>query len=454
MEKLNICLLNDSFPPCIDGVANAVANYGQIISAGLGKAAVVTPYYPDADDGAFPFPVIRYPSLDVTKLVGYRAGLPFDAETMERMEEQGFDLIHSHCPIISTVLARTLRDRIDKPLVMTYHTKFDVDIANAVRGKLLRDEAAKFLVQNIAACDEVWCVSRGAGENLRSLGYEGEYVVMPNGVDLPRGRVDQALIDKATAGLDLPAGVPVFLFVGRMMWYKGLRISLDALAALMAQGRDFRMVFVGGGGDLDEVKAYASSLGLDGKVFFVGPVHDRDLIRAWYCRADMFLFPSTFDTNGLVVREAAACGLGSVLIKGSCAAEDVTDGQNGLLIEENAASMAAMLSRLMDAPGIMAQVGENAQRELYMSWGEAVARAYERYGVVVENYRSHKPKHDTVTDGLVHGMAAALDGINRGRELLGQAEDELIGGYGELKALIEGEKRKIMAWVEDLTGRN
>ena len=246
----------------------------------------------------------------------------------------------------------------------------------------------------------------------------------------------------------------MFLFVGRMMWYKGLRISLDALAALMAQGRDFRMVFVGGGGDLDEVKEYASSLGLDGRVFFVGPVHDRDLIRAWYCRADMFLFPSTFDTNGLVVREAAACGLGSVLIKGSCAAEDVTDGQNGLLIEENAQSMAAMLSRLMNAPGTMARVGENAQKELYMSWGEAVARAYERYGVVVENYRSHKPKHDTVTDGLVHGMAAALDGINRGRELLGQAEDELVSGYGELKALIEGEKRKIMAWVEDLTGRN
>ena len=198
MDKLNVCLLNDSFPPAIDGVANAVTNYARIISGQLGRAAVVTPYYPEADDSVFDFPVLRYPSLDVSKAVGYRAGIPFDPEVLAAMEEQGFDIIHSHCPISSTVLARELRARIDAPVVMTYHTKFDIDIANAVKGELLREEAARFLVNNIASCDEVWTVSRGAGENLRKLGYEGDYVVMPNGVDLPRGRVDESLIAKAT----------------------------------------------------------------------------------------------------------------------------------------------------------------------------------------------------------------------------------------------------------------
>ena len=74
-------------------------------------------------------------------------------------------------------------------------------------------------------------------------------------------------------------------------------------------------------------------------------MHDREIVRAWYTRADLLLFPSTFDTNGLVVREAAACGLGSLLVRGSCAAEGITDGRNGILIEENAASLAAVLGR-------------------------------------------------------------------------------------------------------------
>ena len=436
MENYNVCLINDSFPPAIDGVANAVTNYGRIIADGLGRPTVVTPYYPEADDSVYPFPVVRYPSVDVTKLVGYRAGMPFSAEMMKTLEEADFDIIHSHCPITSTMVARSLRDRIDVPVVFTYHTKFDIDIANAVRSRLLQEGAAKLLVQNIAACDEVWTVSDGAGDNLRKLGYQGEYRVMPNGVDFPRGRVDEALIREVTGDFDLPAGLPVFLFVGRMMWYKGIRILLDALKELDSAGQDFRMVFVGGGADKEEIVAYAASLGLTGKVLFSEPIRDRERIRAWYCRADLFLFPSTFDTNGLVVREAAACALGSVLVAGSCAAEDVQDGVSGFLIEENAASLASRLTEILAAPESMRRVGEGAQREIYISWESAVKNAYERYGAVIENYRMGRcPKHEGFSDDFFHGMAELMAVLNRSREVQQQ-----IRTGAHLRALSERRK--------------
>ena len=385
-----------------------------------------------ADDSVFDFPVLRYPSIDMTKLVGYRAGLPFSAELMDSLEKRSFDIIHSHCPITSTLLARALRDRIHVPLVFTYHTKFDIDIANAVKSRVLQEEAARILARNISACDEVWTVSRGAGENLHKLGYEGDYIIMPNGVDFPRGRVDDALIRQVTGDYDLPEGLPLFLFVGRMMWYKGIRIILDALKKLSESGRDFRMVFVGGGNDKDEIVAYCESLGLSDRVFFVAPIHDRSAIRAWYCRADLFLFPSTFDTNGLVVREAAACGLASVLVAGSCAAEDVTDGVNGFLIEENADSMAAMLEKLGGDAGRMHTVGENALRDLYMSWEEAVRRAYERYAVVIDNYRSGRcrPK-EQLSDEFIHAVAKNMDASNRNRQRLTELKDEVKSGISE-----------------------
>ena len=204
MEKLNVCLINDSFPPAIDGVANAVTNSASIIAREYGSPTVVTPWYPDADESVYDFPVVRYPSVDMTKLVGYRAGMPFSPEITARLEQAKFDIIHSHCPITSTMLARSVRARLDVPLVFTYHTKFDIDIANAIRSKRLQAEAAKLLVENISACDEVWTVSNGAGENLRKLGYAGEYRVMPNGVDFPQGRVPEALVSEVTAGFDLP----------------------------------------------------------------------------------------------------------------------------------------------------------------------------------------------------------------------------------------------------------
>ncbi len=432
MEKLNVCLINDSFPPAIDGVANAVTNYAEIIARSYGNPTVVTPYYPDADDTVYDFPVIRYPSVDMTKLVGYRAGMPFSPEIAAKLEKAGFDIIHSHCPITSTMLARSVRERLDVPVVFTYHTKFDIDIANAIRSKLLQEEAAKILVENISACDEIWTVSNGAGENLKKLGYRGEYIVMPNGLDFPRGRVDDALIREVTEGYDLPEGIPVFLFVGRMMWYKGVRISLDALKMLKDEGREFRMVFVGGGTDKEEIVAYSRSLGLDGCVFFSDPIRDRNRIRAWYCRADLFLFPSTFDTNGLVVREAAACALGSVLVAGSCAAEDVRDGTDGFLIEENAESMAACLRTLCENPEKMKEVGKNAQQDIYISWDDAVKGAVERYGTVIENYRAGLyPKHETPRDEMLRGIGTLMNligtGESRRQEIMNYLTDVLEG---------------------------
>ena len=76
MEKRKVCLLNDAFPPVIDGVANAVINYAENIERNYGHAIVATPDMPGADDSSFPFPVLRYPSIDTRRLVGYVAGLP------------------------------------------------------------------------------------------------------------------------------------------------------------------------------------------------------------------------------------------------------------------------------------------------------------------------------------------------------------------------------------------
>ncbi|MBQ9272966.1 MAG: glycosyltransferase [Mogibacterium sp.] len=387
-KKMTVCLLNDSFPPTIDGVATVVFNYARNIEKYHGHSLVVTPSVPGTDDSGLEFPVIRYPSIDTRKLVGYVAGYPFSPEAAHAVEAEHAALLHTHCPIMSCILARQLAEANRLPLVLTWHTKYDIDIAKAIKSKVLQEGALQALLRNVNACDEIWTVSRGAGENLRSIGYEGDYIVMPNGVDLPHERVSGELIAEATEGFDLPSDVPCFLFAGRMMWYKGLRIILDALKKLADNGIDFRMVFAGGGCDMDEITAYADELKLGSKVFFAGPVYERDLMRAWYSRADLFLFPSTFDTNGLVVREAAASDTASVIVADSCASEGITDGRNGFLIEENADSLADKLRSLCADPGMVKKAGEAAGRELYVSWEDAVAAAYDRYGAVIDNYKS------------------------------------------------------------------
>ncbi len=410
MAEKEICILNDSFPPIIDGVANVVENYAKVLTQHDIPVSVVTPDVPGADDSSFDFPVFRYQSLDLRKQIGYTVGNPFSVPVYYELEKRDIGLLHSHCPMASNILARSLRESLDVPMIMTYHTKYDIDIANAIKGKLLQRAAIEAVVDNVSACDELWVVSRGAGENIRSLGYQGDYIVMENGVDLPKKRADEKTVAEVTAGYDLPAEVPMFLFVGRMMWYKGIRLILDALAALKSHDINFRMVFIGGGADEKEIKTAAADLNLSDRVFFTGPVRERDKLNAWYSRADLFLFPSTFDTNGLVVREAAASSLGTVLIKDSAAAEGVTNRKNGLLVEENAASLAVCLASVMNNRDFMRQLGQNAADDLYLSWDDAVMRAEERYLIVMDNYACGRyPRRTAAAESLMAFRNNLLD---------------------------------------------
>ena len=419
-----VCLLNDSFPPVVDGVANAVVNYATVIEEELGHSFVLTPEVKDADDSAFSFPVCRYPSLDTTKRFGYVTGLPLTPELWRQIREEKPALVHSHCPAVSQFHARELRERLDVPVVFTYHTKFDVEIQRMVRGKLLQESVKRALVESISALDEVWVVSEGAGENLKSLGFDGRYRVMRNGCDMEKGRLSEEVIRRHTEGYGLPAGVPVFLFVGRMTKYKGQMFTLDALKLLSAKGIDFRMVFVGGGPDLEKIRNHAETLGLSGKVIFTGPVQDREAIRAFYGRADLFLFPSSFDTNGLVVTEAAGSGTASVLLRGTPAAETITDGRNGFLIDENAESMATVLSELCMHPERMREAGLNAQEEVYCSWKDAVRTAWDRYQDVIEDYRSGRyPKHEDIIARALDAHGTFMDGMVKLTDFVRRVKD-------------------------------
>ncbi|NLW74293.1 MAG: glycosyltransferase family 4 protein [Clostridiales bacterium] len=438
---MKVCLANDSFPPLLDGVSNTVVNYAAIIEQKYGSAIVATPRYPGVKDN-YPFEVVRYASFNTTKMVGYRAGYPFSHNAMRRLEAFGPDIIHSHCPMASNFLCRELRSITGVPLVFTYHTKFDTDIKRAIKLKFIHEPAIREVVRSIEAADEVWVVNRGAGENLRSLGYSGDYIVMPNGVDIDKSPADPEIIDRINRKHRIPEGVPVFLFVGRVIWYKGLRIILDGLRGLKDMGQNFRMIIVGKGDDLEDVKNYTKDKGIFEDCIFTGAIYDRAELKAYYSRADLFLLPSVFDNNPLVVKEAAACRTPSVLIRGSSAAEGVVDGYNGVLISESAGDMTRALAALCADREKIRQLGERAAEDLYISWEDSVAHAVARYQQVLENHKAGKIQHPRVKyDRMIDMIGSTYKALVRARlvsEGVAEQFKEVPGEFG--------------AWVRKLYG--
>jgi hypothetical protein len=117
------------------------------------------------------------------------------------------------------------------------------------------------------------------------------------------------------------------------------------------------------------------------------------------------------------VREAAACGLPAVLVRGSCAAEGVIDGETGLLIDENAESLSAVIGEACAHPEALRRIGKSAAARLYISWEDAIARAAVRYEYLIEKYQGCIPERPALKfDGMYTALGGLIGGMSKVRE--------------------------------------
>ena len=125
----------------------------------------------------------------------------------------------------------------------------------------------------------------------------------------------------------------------------------------------------------------AKELELSDNAVFTGHIADRDSLKGLYARADLFVFPSLYDNAPMVVREAAAAGTPSLLIRGSCAAEGVTDGVNGFLCENTPENIAKGMERaLLTAK----EVGSRARQTIPVPWSGIAKTVAARYAALIE----------------------------------------------------------------------
>lgn len=379
-RKMNVGIFVDSFYPVIDGVSQVVNNYCTYLNKYDDvNVTLVTPRYPNGDYGKYEYKVYPYMSFGSNAKVSYRVGWPFVPKIIKDVTAMDFDIIHIHCPLCSSELARLVNKKGKAKVVLTYHTKLDVDFEARLKFPPMKKIAYAFLKANVNSADEVWIVSEGSESAIRRVGYNGACRVMENGVDFKKGAVENEKCTALKRKYNIPEGVPVFSFIGRMQWYKNIKLIIDSLDVLNKSGVDFRMLFVGDGFDLNEMKEYSRKLGLDKKVIFTGSVSDRDELRVFYSVTDLFLFLSTFDTAAIVVKEAAACSCPSLFADGSDSAYGVKDGVNGWFTEENPEKMAEKIKSIISDREKLASVGAKASETLYVPWSVSVYNAYRRY---------------------------------------------------------------------------
>ncbi len=376
---------NDSYKPIMDGVGVCAENYARWLHRDHGGCVMVAPRVPGYTD-AEEYPVLRYPSLPLPKIKPYRIGVPALGFCFKRaLRRLSLDLVHAHSPFVAGKRALKVARRRGIPLVATFHTKYREDFLMVVKSPRVADALTRQVVRFYSQAREVWAPNRQTATTLNDYGYDGDVVVMPNGTDLdiPTPSEFQRYKER---GADLVAdgSTPLLLFVGQHRWEKNVGLIIDSAALLTRRGVSFRLAFVGTGYAEGAMKRRVREARLEDRTLFAGLVLDREILKAYYARATLFLFPSVYDNAPLVMREAAAFSCPSVLARGSSAAEQFTDRGNVFLTDNDPEAMATLLEQLLASPDIVSSVGREAQRTIHLPWRRVVEDAAERYDAILQ----------------------------------------------------------------------
>ncbi|MGO9603880.1 MAG: glycosyltransferase family 4 protein [Candidatus Binataceae bacterium] len=210
------------------------------------------------------------------------------------------------------------------------------------------------------AVDGVAAISHGVANALADAGVARERVtIIPSGVDCTHFRPPSA--DEraaARAALHIPPETISVGTVGALTERKGHRYLLEAIAR-METGTAVVCRVAGDGALREELEREAESLGIGGRVRFMGRIEDS---RAMLWALDIFVFPSLWEGLGVAAIEASACGLAIVASDAGGIGEVVINGKSGILVPPaNPAALAEAIAQLAGSPGERSRMGDGAR---------------------------------------------------------------------------------------------
>lgn len=355
---MRVGLFTNNYLPFRGGVTTAVETLRLGLEALGHRAWVFAPaaQHPHPDP---PF-VFRYPSIPAPTYPGFSLPLPVSRRLGRVARALDLDVVHVHHPFLLGVTGRRLARAQRRPLVFTYHTRYE-KYAHYVPlpPRLVRSLAVRLSCRFADSADLVVAPSDHVADTLRCRGVRAPVAVIPTGVDL--GLFSPGSRERARRRLGLPGDGLICLYTGRLDREKSLERVLDAFESVAAAVSGATLHLVGKGSHGAALEARAAGGGAGRRVVFHGGL-SREALPDYYRAADLFLFASETETQGLVLAEAHACGLPAVAVRASGVDEVVTDGETGFLTKSDTGEMAdAAIGLLLDVERRMA-MGQAARR--------------------------------------------------------------------------------------------
>ena len=363
-------MLSESYLPRISGVVHSLTAFVGALRERGHRVFVVAPAYPgyaDTEPDIIRLPSVRLPHEPDFPLANFLA--PASWRILQALD---VDVVHTHSPFLMGRAGARVARRRKIPLVFTHHTLYDeyLHYVPWIGPGLTRPVVRTYVRGYTNRCDLVIAPSSVVASHLRAQGVRSRIEILPTGV------IDTAVITSLDPSWVRPAfGIPpdrtLLVTASRLGKEKSIDLLLEMFVKV-ALRKDAFLLIVGSGSEEASLKEHAQRLGIAGRTIFAGrQPHTRTL--ECLLAADIFVFASQTETQGLAVIEAMAVGRPVVAVAAGGVTDAVRGEDTGVLSPASSDALADRVVALIDDPPRRARLAARARESVRQFSLEAAA---------------------------------------------------------------------------------
>jgi glycosyltransferase involved in cell wall biosynthesis len=365
---LKILFISDVYFPRINGVSTSIRTFvKQMQDMGHVVHLIAPEYGVQTEDEAW---IKRIPARSIyfdpeDKLMKY--GVALDGLMSLRNEE--YDIVHIHTPFVAHYLGLKLAHLLDVPSVETYHTFFEDYLHHYLPfiPKGIAKGIARFISRSQCnAVDAIVAPSQPMLDVLRQYGVKSKAEVVPTGLQAHSFAKADGAAFRANYGI--AADRPMGLFVGRVAFEKNIGFLLRMWVDLIKKQPNALLVVAGEGPAENSLHALSKELNLQDNVKFIGYLDRNTQLNACYQSADVFVFSSMSETQGLVLLEAMAQATPVVAIAELGTKSILIEGEGALIAPHDEVIFADKVHAVLSDKALRDALGKAAYNYAKTRW--------------------------------------------------------------------------------------
>lgn len=355
---MRVLMLSDVYFPRVNGVSTSIRATAQSLLRAGHDVTLVAPDYRnpaqrqhDAELGDR-FEVLRLPARRIF----------FDPEdrlmrmgalrrVLSPLAAREWDVVHVHTPFRAHQLGTRLRQAVGCPVVETYHTYFESYIGHYLPWlpRAAGETFARRMSRRLCnAVDHVVVPTAEMAKVLVRYGVHAASTVLPTGLDMDEFRSGDGEAFRKRHGIARDR--LVLVTISRLAREKRIDFLLRVARELVPQFPTLLLVVAGEGPDAPRLKSLAQELGLGSHILFLGNLDRHGALLDCYRAADLFVFASPTETQGLVLIEAMALGVPIVSTAVMGTATVLRGARSACIAPEEVSPFAACVAGLLRAP--------------------------------------------------------------------------------------------------------